>query len=378
VGGVVGNIDASGAIQTSQATVHIDEISAAKGSNVGGLIGDAYTEANSYVAKSEVVVPTIFATQATNNDRNLIATGNNVGGLVGQYINKESDLSINAINVKATKKIAADNQNAAGLIGYAMPSVNSSAVGSINIGSDAAAALVPVKVEAGTIQANNGYVGGLLGYVVTGKDVNIATIGKTVADKKQLNPITVTINEKLAGAFGVGGLIGLHNTPANIGKDASATDNYINVSVKDFENTWALADFQSEAKAKYLTLSVAERKKNLGSFGLLDGLQNANLTVEEAAKIATGGDCTVANAANVMSEKKTETGRQVITNAKKIALFFPYHTDSYSTLASNAGDQFWGDVNGYVGYSKEGAVYQIDGVEQQGDQLCNVFITYAE
>lgn len=379
VGGVVGNVDATGAITAEAAVVHIDEISATKGSNVGGLLGDAYSEDDSEVTSSEVIVPVILATQATNNDKNLIATGNNVGGLIGQYINKKNDLSINDIKVVAKTKIAAENQNAAGLIGYAMPDVQSgTTAGSILIADDATAALVPVNVEAGTIQADNGYVGGLLGYVVTGEGIEIATVSKTVAAKDELNPITVKINNKLAGAFGVGGLIGLHNTPATIGLDGKANLNYLTVTVKDFENTWALADFQSEAKAKYLTLSVTERKKNLGSFGLLDGLQNANLTIEEAAKIVTGGDCTVENAAGVMSEKKTETGRQVITNAKKIALLFPYHVDSYSTLPSNAGDQFWGDVNGYVGYSKEGAVYEIDGVEQQGDQLCNVFITYAE
>lgn len=377
-GGVAGHVNTIADVSTTDAIVHIDEVSAEKGSDVGGIFGDMHFEADSNLEGIEVEVANIFATQAKNNETNLKNTGNNVGGLIGNANGKfgaGKDLDVDDASV-TSEKIYAENQNVAGLIGVS----NIMTGGDLNIGENTGSkADQPwINVDADLIKAENGYVGGLVGNIATGDYANISTqVGYSDGGKKFLNTIKVNA-EKLAGSHAVGGLIGGQFIPTYIGSALhEGAANFIDVTVNDFENTWTADDFKSTAKANYLNITAEDRLKNCGSFGLLDGFKNQALYITTSEKILTGGTCTVANANGVMSEKAVNTGRQVIKNEKKDALYFYLHKDSHSTLPGNVGDQFWGDVNGYVGYDKFDAKYYIDGTQQQGDQLSNVFITYS-
>jgi hypothetical protein len=276
----------------------------------------------------------------------------------------------------STEQIYAENQNVGGLLGLS----------NIKKGNLRVALATGTKdynpwidVAAQLIKSENGYVGGLVGNIATGGWALFATNKSYTDGGKDFHNQIKVVAQKLAGSHAVGGLIGGQFIPTQIGANGvhTAAANYIDVTVNDFENTWAAADFKSTAKAEYLNITAEDRLKNCGSFGLLDGFKNQVLYIYTADKIKTAGTCTVANANGVMSEKAVNTGRQVISNAKKDALYFYQHKDSKSTVETNLGDQFWGDVNGYVGYDKYDAKYYIDGQQQQGDQLCNVYITYS-
>jgi hypothetical protein len=378
-GGVAGYVNTTANVLTQDATVHIDQIWGVKGSNVGGIYGDMYYGEASIMRDADVVVADIKATQAKNNERNLKDTGNNAGGLIGNAESTGTNLDIDSIIVVSTQQIYAENQNAGGLLGLS----NIKTGGQLNIANATNAGKVEpwIDVDAELIKSENGYVGGLVGNLATGTQANIATsVGYAdAASKNVFNQIKVVADE-LAGSHAVGGLLGGQFIPTYIGaaNTHKGAGNYIDVTVNDFTNTWQPADFKSTAKANYLNITAEDRLKNCGSFGLLDGFKNQALRIFQADKIKTAGTCTVANANGVMSEKAVNTGRQVISNAKKDALYFYLHKDSKSTVETNLGDQFWGDVNGYVGYDKYDAQYYIDGQQQQGDQLSNVYITYSE
>ena len=364
-GGVIGNLESTGAVSVDNAIVHLDEVSATYGSNVGGLIGDLYFETNARFgtidgAENEVIVDVIKATQKSANQMYLEETGNNVGGIVGQAIGKDVNMVINTAadgNVATVEsdEISGENQHVGGLVGFEY-------TGAANaIFNNKETDLIDVTV--GKLQANNGFVGGLAGYIPV---ANLIKVNAVPGD------IDVDLDE-LNGAFAAGGLLGSHDAVANISATEEGT---INVTIDALANTWNESDFTATTTKTYLALSLEDRLKACGSFGTLDGLKNGNLTIAGVGNINVDGDAISATeAADVISAKHySAVGRPVIKEDIKKALFFQLHKDAHSSTIGE-GDTFWGDLNGFVGYDKQDAQYVI-GSNLQGDQIKNVYIAY--
>lgn len=374
VGGIVGYAESNDVIAAVRPIAKIDWVLAKKGSNAGGVIGYAEFDADSYIQHATVEIPSIKATQSDKTELKLRATGKNVGGLVGQaisYEDKKFDVK-GTVNVKAVTEIEAGNQNAGGLIGLASldDDADTGTDGQLRIGNNNGD---KITVNVKDLTAHNGYAGGYVGNISTGKET---LIGDNNA-RPEANAISdnVTI-ASLNSAFAAGGLIGGNTIPVTI---AEADHNTLNVTINDIKNTWTANDFKGTSTYDYLSINLDNRLKNCGSFGLLVGLENSKdlttgLTIAGSKYITTGGaaTATTTGATSIMDAYATTKLKTIFSDAKKAAVFFKLHSDTGSTVPDAATDFYWGDVYGYTGYVKGDNKYVVDGVMLQGDQIFNV------
>lgn len=380
VGGVAGNVVSENAVQVTAAVVHLNEVSAEDGSNVGGLIGNDAFKAESYVENSEVKVDDIFATQMDSNKTpDLQQTGNNVGGMIGNNIGSGNFEFKGEKNTVVATNITAENQNVGGLVGF---NKLTDAANEFKIAANKGAK-EQVDVTVTTLQADNGYAGGLVGYDRQSKTTTIGAKG--VADAQKSSGITVKIGKMttpeggsdpyaeggLNGAYAVGGLVGSNTAIEEI---IACANRPISVTIDALDNTWEESDFTKTDTYGYLNLTQSDRYKNCGSFGTLLGLKNEKLYIDGKGSITVSGTpINNTDSENIISElHATATAGKVISNDTKKDLFFQLHSDTGSALGIG-DDVFWGDLNGYVGFDKNGNTYSIDG-EVQGAQIKNVKI----
>ena len=311
-----------------------------QGDNVGGMIGYAVINGPTNMWKGiEVIVPTITAT-TTETKAKLIADmpkfGNNVGGLVGTYYNvNDSEDPVTVSNfagkITSSKGIIAESSIAGGVLGQQktvrfVPTTDHSDVMAVNFGNGA-----DLTVTVGELKAENGWVGGLVGYQEMGKD-GIAT---------SANAVTVTAS-KMSGANCIGGLIGEQNDQAKIATGSKK----VTVSIAKVALTKGISYFSSNAERNYC-----------GTIGTLVGQKNYWLYV---------------NSDNVAA---TIEGAAKLTDARKDALLFKYNVSAATTEQIQQGYKFWGDTNGYVGFAKETSMYFVKNA-QQGNYQFNIYMIY--
>jgi len=373
VGGIVGLAKSDAGIAATAPIAKIDWVLAKNGSNAGGVIGTAEFKVGSYFQNATVEIPSIKATQNNQTEFQLRTTGKNVGGLVGQAIsNDDQNFGVKGtVDVKAVTEIEAGNQNAGGLIGLATLDDNADAMtaGQLKIGNNDDD---KITVNVGNLTAHNGYAGGFVGNISTGKETLIGTNTALADDKALSDNVTIA---SLNSAFAAGGLIGGNSIPVTI---AEAKNNTLKVTINDITNTWTAADFKGTSTYNYLSINLDNRLKNCGSFGLLVGLENSKdlltgLTIDGSKFITTGGTATATTtgATSIMDAYATTKLKTIFSDAKKEAVFFKLHSDTGSTVPDAATDFYWGDVYGYTGYVKGDNKYYVDGM-LQGDQIFNV------
>ena len=365
VGGVAGIADAAQEVEVHKAIVHLNEVSAIDGSNVGGLIGINIFGANSFVESSEVKVNKIFATQMNSTKTaDLQNTGNGVGGMIGSNMGNAGAFAFNFANTVVADEIIADNQNAGGLVGYSkLPETQDFKI------ANTAAQKETVKVNVKKVlKAHNGYVGGLIGYDSQSKETRI---GYNLTDPTVSSDGIVVTLADIEGAFAVGGLVGSNTALERV---YAGADRPIKVTINGVANTWNQSDFTSTSSYGYLNLTQSDRYKNCGSFGTLLGLKNDKLFVTGSGSITVAGSVVnnTDSKAIISSLSYAAKAGMVISNTNKKALFFQLHSDTGSALGVT-DDKFWGDINGYIGFDKNGNTYSING-EVQGAQIKNIKI----
>jgi hypothetical protein len=289
-------------------------------------------------------------------------TGNAVGGMIGSNFGNAGEFAFNLANTVVADEIIADNQNAGGLVGYSKLDVAEN----FKIANDPdQKETVKVNVKK-VLKAHNGYVGGLIGYDSQSLETLIGHDAPTVSS----NGIVVTLAD-IEGAFAVGGLVGSNTALERV---YAAEDRPISVTINGVANTWNQSDFTSTSSYGYLNLTQSDRYKNCGSFGTLLGLKNDKLFVKGSASLTVAGSVVnnTDSEAIISSLSYTAKAGMVISNTKKKALFFQLHSDTGSALGVT-DDKFWGDINGYIGFDKNGNTYSING-EVQGAQIKNIKI----
>jgi hypothetical protein len=365
VGGIVGTVETpAGKTEITNATVHLNAVIGLNANNVGGLAGNMeYANASRITTHDGlypgmvswgVDVPIIVVSQSQKDEWKQRDSGCNVGGLAGNIYGQDN-LTADG-KVRSRLMIGAENQNAGGLIGHN------------NVYANTYLGNYGITVNAGTLGAINGYVGGLVGFTAAS-----AAGGTTYVS--QAKAVTVTINTAMCGSFAVGGLIGCNE---NI-LDVNSTNNKkVTVSIKNLFNTWKSEYFDDIKFAPYLTLSKTDRHKYCGSFGTVVGLMQADVKINDFKTLAISGDCLSATtgAAQVMSAKATwNPTANIIKDDVKKALFFAKHEEVLNTVGVN-DPIYFGDVNGYVGYAKESSKYFLNNMIMQGDQIYNLFTNY--
>ena len=411
VGGIVGSIEAvAGNLNSTYTTSHLSFIAGYKGMNVGGLYGNVEYANESYIhtytGKATqlygrgwaIDVPFIYATELAKNEWTLKRSGYNVGGMVGN-IEGSSNLHIDG-RVRAQGFIYAQNQKAGGLIGhkkvYATTYISSEQDGTAD----------RTEVKTTRLEADNGYVGGLIAYsagsaagvtpgVVIGGGTN-EWYKRTIENAGGTRPVEINIDlGMMYASFCAGGMIGVNEDELDIsavhrGKLLNNNDEQVKITVKidDIANTWAPGDFEGTAKKTYLTYSWTDRRKYCGTFGILIGLKQAPVQIYDRYKnemypINTyfdikGNAVTKETAAKkIMSLKKTWESTKFFTDALKDKVYFYKHDEVVNTLGLH-DKKYWGDINGYVGYAKESGGYRINYDDMFGDQHYNVFTAYGE
>ena len=347
-GGLVGFIDANtGKVEATSSTVKLDEVSAEKGSNVGGLAGQLnYGVTEGKIETAKVTIPVLKATEnakdATNAIRLNTTSGNNVGGLVGWMWNDNiaagADNIFNItkdVTVTAKKEINAGNQYAGGLIGLLQmidgndDANNKAILGIANV--DGVEHNVSVTVK--NLIATNGFAGGL----VAANGAGDVTIIDEVADKPAVVSVDIT---SLQTAFCGAGVIGENDDDVKIKCD---DDDALSVTVSGWKNTWQGSYFDNG----YASMSSSTLNKLCGTFAHILGQMNENLDMWT----------------------KNVTKNDGIKAAVKEALFFKKHTDATNTVGVTT-DPFWGDKKYYIGFSNKTGFYSINGVKQ-ADQEYN-------
>ena len=378
-GGLIGSIIAPrGFITANRSTVRINEISAEKGSNVGGIAGQMiYGADNDFIHHATIDVKTIKATElgkeATSVSNLNVISGNNAGGLVGLLRNDNiaqgaaNNVRIDGkVKVKVATELTAGNQFAGGLAGQ----VTMLADGFQDAAADQAILWIAsdiqttrtqgvvnadpttldedfvIDVDIAALTATNGYAGGLVGENVSG-DI------KLVADYKGTSGTKTSIVDVKLGslntAFAGGGIDGQNLDYVTV--SAKADGDHINVTVDKWTNTWAAANFDGG----YAGMSSNTLQKLCGSFSHGLGQQQEGFNIYKTN--FNGGETVL------------------IPNATKKALFFQKHTDATNTTG-DPSDPFWGDMAGYVGYSNKSGVYLINGNPNHGDQDFNYRSTF--
>ena len=353
-GGFIGGAVAfRGYFSATDNEVDLQEVSAEKGSNVGGVAGAVlYGESddkNGIGGATKVTIPVLFATElakeATNKTRLNENSGNNVGGLLGKVENIQVAAGVDNyfyvrdnVTVTVADNLTAANQFAGGLIGSvdmiqqdANDDINNKAVLRIATSDEST-----INVNVKDLEATNGFAGGLVGKTISG-DVKVLRTSPNVKFEK----VNVTVGT-LKTAFAGGGVIG-ENTDDVIIQGAETGDK-LTVTVNGWENTWPAARFnEGYAAMTYVTL-----KKLCGSFANIIGHQNEDFDIYSAY---------------------VTCDPELISDATKKALLFPLHTDATNTTGVST-DPFWGDTKGYVGFSNKTGSYKVNG-QRHADQNYN-------
>lgn len=306
VGGAVGKLVAAddGTLTITDTTVDLAKNIEAATANAGGLVG---------LADIDDVVLTNDKVAAKNIKA---VAGDNAGGFIADLQGNTAEVRAAVVDIE--ENIEAGNQYAAGLVAF------DGAATSLTVFSS--------DIDANTIKAENGYVGGEVAYADKG-DVKFGYstyIREEQASKHLFNDVDV---ETLAGAYNVGGFVGNNNNNANVylygnatSTGASTSEN--SVTIGAFENTKGVG----EALADYFKTTGSEANSHLAGtmsnvVGKLDGklyINNSKLTVDD----------------NLNGEMKKAVG-------------YTYHNDQAPT-PDMAVRLFWGDSNGYVGFGKSG------------------------
>ena len=405
VGGLVGSIETTAALTSEFTTSHLSFIAGYKGMNVGGLYGNVQyndeSTIHTYTGKATQIygygyaidVPFIYATEQVKNEWTLKASGFNVGGMVGN-IQGSDDLHIDG-RVRAQGFIYAQNQKAGGLIGH------KKVYGSTYISSEQDGTADRTNVKVTRLEADNGYVGGLIAYSAGGDETVIGG-GTNEWYKREIEnaggtrPVEIDIDlGMMYASFCAGGMIGVNEDDLDIsavhrGKLLNNNDEQVKITVKidDIANTWAPGDFEGTAKKTYLTYSWTDRRKYCGTFGILIGLKQADVQIYDRMKnemypyntyfdIKGSAVTSTTDAKKVMSLKKTWKATKFFTDDLKDKVYFYKHDEVINTLGLH-DKKYWGDVNGYVGYAKESGGYKINYDNMFGDQHYNVFTAYGE
>jgi len=308
VGGTVGYVkeaENGGTLNIIDTKVAMAQNIEAATANAGGLVG--YSE-----------MKTVALTKDKVAAKNIIATeGNNAAGFVASLIGDEATVIQAVVNVE--ENIEAGNQYAGGLVAY------DGAATKLLVGSS--------DIDAGTIKAEDGYVGGEVAYADRGtvefgySNYNDAKAANTVyTGRNAENNVAVGT---LAGAFNVGGFVGNNNNNANVylyayaASERSTLDNIVEIT--KFENTKDDLD-------NYFATTGSEANSHLaGTMSNIVGKLDGKLYINESR-------LTVID--NLDGEMKKAVG-------------YTHHNDQAPT-PDMANRFFWGDSNGYVGFGKSG------------------------
>lgn len=304
-GGLIGNAVASADVNLLSDAVKAQNIQATNGNFAGGLIGKAVASNDVNLLSNAVKAKNI---QATN------------GYYAGGYVGKEeaANVLIKDASVEVSGNILAGQQYAGGLIG-----MNDAAQTDITDGD----------ITVNTIQATEGFAGGEIGIVNSGK-VNVGQCIAELRDYKVQLETFIDI-ENMKGAYALGGIIGnnVNNSEVNIwtgrqNENATGDPKWyskIYVDVNAFANT------KSDLKAFFTPTGSDSKAELAGSVSNILGLLDGSLAINETYLYVND---------HLDSKMKEANG-------------YKYHPDQMPTPGATVR-YFWGDYNGYVGTGKSG------------------------
>ena len=318
VGGMIGKMATTNRpipVTVNKSMVDLAGDISAAGSYAGGIAG---------AMSSDMAV---FQTDKVKV-KNIIAKTNYAAGFVAVLTDgDDSKAYVNKAVVEVAKNIIAKNGRfAAGLVGY--DKVNLLQVNSSDI-------------SAAKIQAENGYVGGEVGYAYKG-DVIFGRTDNNFAFPANAAQGGIVDGGQQVNKVAVGELAGSHNVGGMVGNNANNAD----VTVYGFQSSPIFARNYSHtdiAIGKY-----SNTKDDLAEFfkGSIDS--------EQASHLAG----TMSNIVGKVDGKLkiNESYLTVDDNldyTMKEAVGYKFHNDQQAT-GGLATRFYWGDSNGYVGFGKSG------------------------
>ena len=311
VGGLIGKSETTGTTTLNKNSVTLQFDIEADGGYAGGLIGSMNSAKEASLLNSGVAV------------EDIISGASYAAGLVG-YAKGGEDAKFGYLTVVANS-ITAVQEFAAGVVGQAeVADAKTTIVNFVNVDVD------------DQIKATEGFVGGLIGQSATGN----VRIGQANPSKNNDNAVEVG---KLAGSQSVGGVIGNNKAgstvqilaPSKTANDETTTLS-IDVNIADYENTYPGRD----AAQHFTTTSDLIY---YGTMQDLVGLMQDDVTIVDTNLTVSGA----------------------LTDAKKKAVLYDLHSDFQHDTTT--GELYWGDNNGYVGYSQNGN-YTLNGTTFVGEQ----------
>jgi hypothetical protein len=323
VAGLVGYVKEgqNGTLVIKDTDVDLAKDIEAAAANAAGLVGNAIVKASTLE-------------DATVAAKNIKAGKNNAAGLIAKLIGENSKSY--AVKVDVKEMIEAGDQFAAGLVAYEGATTRFDVIGS--------------DIKAGTIKAENGYVGGEVAYApkgtvsfgTTNDNTNIFVWATERQGKKLLNKVEVGT---LAGAYNVGGFVGNNANNANVYLGGYGDE-------KDRGNS---TDGNSVIITKFVNT-----KTNLGDYFKTTG--------SEANSHLAG---TMSNIVGKLDGKLyiNESVLTVVDNldgTMKKAVGYTHHNDQGAT-PSQSIRKFWGDSNGYVGFGKSGNYFIDNDINDMGN-----------
>ena len=221
------------------------------------------------------------------------------------------------------------------------------------------------KVTSPLIQATDGYVGGIHGYVVTGQYY----IGYADAKGAYRRDYVVNIQvDKMAGAYAVGGAVGINHatsgsSPVYIKAGPSTTRKPSNlpyytqviVNVKNWANTQTAEYFGTNDVPMHYG----------GTFGNILGMMHGTLEIDELMD-QTQNDLTEIYTLPSGHKMGYLVVHDNLLPDVKAAVLYRIHNDQIHNIGVD--QYYWGDGNGYLGWNVT-QQYYIDGVLQRGEQL---------
>lgn len=292
VGGLIGNAVATDAVSLSNNTVVMQNNVEAGEGYAAGLVGSLEGSAAINANKNKVDVAEITAEEKY------------AAGLIG-YMEGGAAAILDGSNVKA-QTVSTGDKYAGGLIGQALvPAAN---------GIYLRNSTVAITTE---LAAEEGEVGGLVGNALKAK--KLVVNNNTATDQNT----TVTV-AKLSGAYAAGGILGSNSTAAPLTvytghkTGTGAWTNQVNVTVTAYNNTKDATYFVGGDRYKYGTMQDVIGYKQ--------------------------------SAVTIFNDKLTVSGN--LNDAAKKAVFYDAHVDDVHT--TTAGEFYWGDTKGYVGFGYTG------------------------
>lgn len=305
VGGLIGNAESTDAVTMNGNTVVMqNNVEAGKG-YADGMIG------------SLKAAKAINANDNTVNIAEITAVEKYAAGLVGKMESTGGAAIFDGSDV-TVKTVSTDDKYAGGLIGQAkVPTAN---------GIYLRNSTVAITTE---LAAEEGEVGGLLGNAQ--QAVRVAVNNNTTVDQ------TTTVKiAKLTGAYAAGGILGSNNTSVPLIVYTGHSDaapiftNAVDVTVTAYNNPKDATYFKGGDRYKYGTMQD------------VIGFKQANVTI--------------------YNDKLTVSGN--LTDAAKKAVFYDAHVDGLHT--TTAGEYYWGDTKGYVGFGYTGVYTLSDAANYTG------------